>query len=195
MRERGGYTQGKKTQNREYKSRDMGRKKKAERETGKDTKKPDFVSSVSSQGNRGDKTREKGRHRIDFQHLFTIFNNSLASRNPDRRRTSIDLTSEDAELQNRERRSIRKNRGEQPSIQPTTPNIFITIVDVLSRGNTKGRQRRAVDKSHHQRHHCFRRLQKQQLQSSIFSSHCTEDTRRNKHREEQKRERKNTEEP
>jgi len=42
-----------------------------------------------------------------------------------------------------------------------------------SRGNTEERQRKAVDKSHHQRHNCFRRLQKQQLQSSIFSSHCT----------------------
>jgi len=72
-----------------------------------------------------------------------------------------------------------KNRGEQASIQPTTPNIFITIVDVLRRGNTEGRPRKAVDKSHHQRHHRFHCLQKQQLQSSIFSSHCYYGLRRN----------------
>ena len=42
-----------------------------------------------------------------------------------------------------------------------------------SRGNTEERPRKAVDKSHHRPHHCFRRLQKQQLQSFIFSSHCT----------------------
>jgi len=75
--------------------------------------------------------------------------------------------------------------------------IFITIVDVLSRGSAEGRSRKAVDKSHHQRHNRFRRLQKQQLQSSIFSSHYTNNralqernTRTNRGRKEQE-ERKN----
>jgi hypothetical protein len=59
---------------------------------------------------RGRKKTEETKLGISFNHLFTIFNNSSASRNPDRRRTPVDLTREDAELQNRERRSIRKKQ-------------------------------------------------------------------------------------
>jgi len=47
---------------------------------------------------RGRKKTEEIKPGISFNHLFTIFNNSSASRNPDRRRTPVDLTREDAEL-------------------------------------------------------------------------------------------------
>ena len=112
------------------------------------------------------KTQEKNPHLLgsDLHHhrpsssYVSSFSNNI---------TSNSLGKED---QGRRRKT---ELGEQASIQATAPNIFITIVDVLSRGSTEGRPRKAVDKSHHQRHNRFHRLQKQQLQSSIFSSHCT----------------------
>jgi hypothetical protein len=110
---------------------DKTRKKRLERRGDKKKKKRGGRGEplVSSQRKQRRQNRERGRHRISFNHLFTIFNNSsdlhhhwpsssyasLFSNNV----TSNSLGKED------QGRCRKTELGEQASIQPTAPNIFV----------------------------------------------------------------------
>ena len=97
---------------------------------------------------------ERGRHRISSNHLFAIFSNSSASRNPDRRRTPIDLTKEEHWKQRTEQNET--DRGDQEKTRNRNKETQRTTQKKKGRLEKQTRQKqKSIGQPTHEHPFCF----------------------------------------
>nr|TKS16544.1 hypothetical protein D5086_0000021920 [Populus alba] len=121
----------------------------------------DFFTGKKKVQNRGGRKKEsharqgeRGRHRISFNHLFTIFGNSSASSNLDRRRTPIDLTKGEhwkqrTEQNETDRGDREKTRNRNKETQRTTQKKRDDWRSKRKQNQRKKLEKRREDQRHH----------------------------------------------